>query len=99
MLPTLIQLRFDTPLSQALLYAVAVLVLGYGIWAGWRNAPGSVERKTGKELPPTREQRTWRAGIYGVLFAVLILLGLHYALPRTAFLGGKGKGRPSTPTG
>jgi len=93
-LPTLIQLRFDTPLSQGILYLLAVLLLGYGIWAGWRNAPGSVDRKTGKELPPTREQQTQRAVIYGVLFAVLIYLGLHYALPPTAFLGGKGEGFP-----
>ena len=94
MLPTLIDLRFDTPFSQAVLYVVAVLLLGYGIWAGWRNAPGSVDRKSGKELPPTKEQRTQRAVIYGVLFAALIYLGLHYALPATAFLGSKGEGFP-----
>jgi phosphatidylglycerol:prolipoprotein diacylglycerol transferase len=93
-LPTLIQLRFDTPLSQALLYLAAVLLLGYGVWAGWRNAPGSVDRKTGKALPPTREQRTQRAALYGVLFAALIYLGLHYALPSTAVLGSKGEGLP-----
>ena len=94
MLPTLIDIRFDTPFAQAVLYVVAVLLLGYGIWAGWRNAPGSVDKKTGKELPPTREQRTQRAVLYGVLFAALIYLGLHYALPSTAFLGSKGEGFP-----
>jgi phosphatidylglycerol---prolipoprotein diacylglyceryl transferase len=93
-LPTLIALRFDTPFSQAVLYLVAVLLLGYGTWAGWRNAPGSVDPKSGKERPPTREQRTQRAVIYGVLFAALIWVGLHYALPPTAFLGGKGEGFP-----
>jgi phosphatidylglycerol---prolipoprotein diacylglyceryl transferase len=93
-LPTLIALRFDTPFSQAVLYLVAVLLLGYGIWAGWRNAPGSVEPKSGKERLPTRDQRAQRAVIYGVLFAALIWVGLHYALPPTAFLGGKGEGFP-----
>ena len=94
MLPTLIDLRFDTPFAQGVLYLVAVLLFGYGIWAGWRNAPGSVDRKTGKELPPTKEQRTQRAVVYGVLFGALISLGLHYALPPTAFLGSKGEGFP-----
>ena len=94
MLPTLIDIRFDTPFAQWVLYLVAVLLFGYGIWAGWRNAPGSVDRKTGKELPPTKEQRTQRAVIYGVLFGVLIDFGLHYALPSSAFLGSKGEGFP-----
>ena len=94
MLPTLIDIRFDTPFAQAVLYVVAVLLFGYGIWAGWRNAPGSVDPKTRKELPPTREQRTQRAVIYGVLFLLLIYIGLHYALPATAFLGRKGEGFP-----
>jgi phosphatidylglycerol:prolipoprotein diacylglycerol transferase len=93
-LPTLIQIQFDTPLSQAVLYVVAVLLLGYGVWAGWRNAPGNRDPKSGKELPPTREQRIQRAAMYGVLFAVLIYFGLHYALPPTAFLGSKGEGFP-----
>ena len=94
MLPTLIDIRFETPFAQGVLYLVAVLLLGYGIWAGWRNAPGSLDPKTRKELPPTKEQRTQRAIIYGVLFAALIYLGLHYALPPTAFLGSKGEGFP-----
>ena len=94
MLPTLIDIRFDTPFAQGVLYLVAVLLLAYGIWAGWRNAPGRFDPKTRKELPPTREQRTQRAVIYGVLFTVLIYLGLHYALPSTAFLGSKGEGFP-----
>jgi phosphatidylglycerol---prolipoprotein diacylglyceryl transferase len=92
-LPTLIQIRFDTPLGQAVAYVLSVVLLGYGIWAGWRNAPGSLDKK-GKELPPTREQRTQRAGIYGALFAAILYLGLHYALPATAFLGAKGEGLP-----
>ena len=94
MLPTLIEIRFATPFAQGVLYVVAVLLLAYGVWAGWRNAPGKVDRKSGKALPPTKEQRTQRAGIYGVLFAALIYVGLRYALPSTAFLGGKGEGFP-----
>ena len=93
MLPTLIEIRFDTPFAQAVAYVLAVLLLGYGIWAGWRNAPGSLDKK-GKELPPTREQRATRAAIYGVLFAIVLLFGLYYALPAMAFLGAKGEGLP-----
>jgi phosphatidylglycerol:prolipoprotein diacylglycerol transferase len=93
-LPTLIQLRFDTPLSQTLLYLFAVLLLGWGIWSGWRNAPGTLDRKTGKEQPPTKEKRMTRAATYGASFAILIFAGLWYALPSTAFLGGKGEGFP-----
>jgi len=92
-LPTLIEIRFDTPFAQAVAYVLAVLLLGYGIWAGWRNAPGSLDKK-GKELPPTREQRATRAAIYGVLFAIVLLFGLYYALPAMAFLGAKGEGLP-----
>ncbi len=94
MLPTLIALRFDTPLSQAVLYLVAVLMLGYGTWAGWRNAAGTVDPRSGKQRPPTRQQRVQRAVTYGVIFAVIIRVGLQYALPATAFLGGKGEGLP-----
>ena len=95
MLPTLIALRFDTPLSQALLYVFAVLFLGWGIWAGWRNAPGTLDRKTGKEQPPTKAQRRDRAILYGVCFAVLLVVGLYWALPPSApFLGGRGEGFP-----
>jgi phosphatidylglycerol---prolipoprotein diacylglyceryl transferase len=93
-LPTLIQIRFETPFSQAVAYLLAVLLLGYGVWAGWRNAPGTVDRKSGKELPPSRDQRLKQAGVYGVLFAALIVVGLRYALPPTAFLGGKNEGLP-----
>lgn len=94
MLPTLIQLRFDTPFSQAVVYLVAVALLAYGTWAGWRNAPGTLDPRAGRELPPTREQRTQRAVLYGAVFAVVIYVGLRYALPATAFLGGKGEGLP-----
>jgi len=92
-LPTLIQIRFDTLVSQVVAYLLSALLLGYGIREGWRNAPGSLDKK-GKELPPTREQRASRATVWGVLFLIVLFLGLHYALPSTAFLGGKGEGLP-----
>ncbi|HTS81911.1 MAG TPA: prolipoprotein diacylglyceryl transferase [Myxococcaceae bacterium] len=94
MLPTLIQIDFDTPFARWAAYLLAVVFLCYGIWAGWRNAPGRMDRKSGKELPPTREERTQRAALYGVLFAVVLYLGLRYALPPAAFPGGKGEGLP-----
>ena len=94
MLPTLILFRFDTPFSQAVAYILAVLFLGYGIWAGWRHAPGSTDPKSGKPVPPTREERMRRAAAYAVSFGVVLYLGLHYALPPGAFLGEKGEGLP-----
>ena len=40
--------------------------------AGWRTSPGSVDRKSGEEPPPTQEKRTQRPVLYGGIWAVLI---------------------------
>ena len=93
MLPTLIEIRFDTPFSQAVLYGSPSCCSGTasGQDGGTPRVGG---RQDGQGPPADDEQRTRRAAIYGVLFAVLIYVGLGYALPSTAFLGGKGEGFP-----
>jgi len=93
-LQTLIEFRFDTPLAQALLYALGALIIAYGSWAGWRNAPGALNPKTKREQPPSREQRIQRALLYGVIFAAVVRVGFYYALPAGVFLGHKGEGFP-----
>jgi phosphatidylglycerol:prolipoprotein diacylglycerol transferase len=93
-LQTLIEFRFDTPLAQAILYLLGAGIIGYGGWAGWRNAPGAVDPKTKKEQAPSREQRIQRALLYAVVFAAVVRIGFYYALPAGAFLGHKGEGFP-----
>jgi phosphatidylglycerol:prolipoprotein diacylglycerol transferase len=93
-LPSLIEFRFDSPFSQVVLYLLSLLVLAYGVWSGWRNAPGPVDLRTGKEGPPTRDARIRRAALYGAVFAFVLYLGLSCALPSSAFLGKRGEGLP-----
>ena len=84
---------------QGVLYVVAVLLFGYGIWAGWRNAPGSVDAKTGKELPPTSEQRTQPGGRLRRAVRVLIYVGLGYACRPRRSSGARARDSRCTPTG
>ena len=93
MLPVLYRFTFDTPLSQAFLYVVALGLVGYAAWSGWRNA-GGVDDK-GRPVEPKREERIQRAIMYGVIGVVLAGVGLYYALPEVPFIGkGKGEGVP-----
>lgn len=94
MLPSLLELHFDTPFSWAVAYAFSLLILAYGAWSGWRNAAGPVDPKTGREGLPSREARIQRALLYGAIFAVVLYLGLSCALPPAAPLGKKGEGLP-----
>jgi len=94
MLPVLYEFRFDTPVAQAVLYALGALVIAYGSWAGWRSAAGALDPRTGVPGPPGRADQVKRALLYGVIFAAVVRIGLHYALPPTAPLGGKGQGFP-----
>lgn len=81
MLPVLYKFEFTTPLAQWALYLVALALVAYAAFSGWRGA----------SLP---KQRLSRAAIYAVIGAVLARLGLYYALPASAFLGGRGEGVP-----
>lgn len=81
MLPVLYRFTFTTPGEQAVLYLIALGLVAYAAWSGWRNASGV----GGAE--PTREDRVRRALLYGAIGLVLALAGLHYALPDSAFPG------------
>lgn len=93
MLPILLRLTFESLWSQLLLYAVALGVVGYIAWNGWRGAQGA-ETERGTRAPVTQADRMQRAALYGVGGAVLAFFGLKYALPSSAFPGGKGEGIP-----
>ncbi|WP_224368013.1 prolipoprotein diacylglyceryl transferase [Hyalangium versicolor] len=93
MLPILFRLTFESLGSQLLLYAVALGVVGYIAWNGWRGAQGPVTEQ-GTRAPAPRPEQVQRAAFYGVGGAVLAYFGLLYALPASAFPGGKGEGIP-----
>lgn len=95
MIPVLYHFTFNTPLSQALLYAVAAALVAYIAWNGYRGAIGPVDRKTGKPGEATTQQKWQRAALYGVPAVILAHFGLTYALPASApFAGGRGQGIP-----
>lgn len=81
MIPVLLKFVFDGGLAQAVLYLLALGLVGYAAWSGYRGAPSPKEA-------------TGRAVMFGIIGAVLAGVGLHYALPADAFLGGKGEGLP-----
>ncbi|MDY7226176.1 prolipoprotein diacylglyceryl transferase [Hyalangium rubrum] len=81
MLPILIRFTFESLWSQLLLYAVALGVVGYIAYNGWRGA----------EKPADRPQR---ALLYGGVGAALAWFGLQYAMPPGTFPGAKGEGIP-----
>src|SRR3954447_6316988 len=93
MLPILLRLTFESLWSQLLLYAVALGVVGYIAWNGWRGTQGAVDAK-GERAPVKQADRVVRAALYGGCDAVLAFFGLKYALPSGAFPGGKGEGIP-----
>jgi phosphatidylglycerol:prolipoprotein diacylglycerol transferase len=90
MLPILIRFTFESLWSQLLLYAVALGVVGYIALNGWRGAQGA----KGAPAQVTTQDRAQRAVFYGVGGAVLAWFGLKYAMPASAFPGGKGEGIP-----
>ncbi len=93
MLPVIYRFTFSTPGEQLVLYLVALGLVAYAAWSGWRNASG-VDSK-GQEIPATREERIRRAAIYGLIGLGLAGLGLYYALPEVPFIGkGRGEGVP-----
>ena len=83
MIPVLLKFSFETALSQVVLYVLALGLALYAGFAGFRGSPDG-----------TRNEKLQRAAIYGVIGAGVARLGLFYALPATAFLGGKGEGFP-----
>lgn len=94
MLPILYHFTFESGLSRAILYLLALAALGYGGWIGWSGTLGAFDAKRGVHLPPTRSEQTQRAVIYLVVVGVMLKFGLGYVLPADAFLGEKGEGIP-----
>lgn len=94
MIPVLFKFVFDGGLAQLVLYLLAVGLIGYAAWSGYSGAVGPQDSKTGKFAPPKKNDAIQRAVIFGVIGAVLARVGLYYALPSSAFLGGKGEGLP-----
>ncbi len=94
MIPVLYKLDPNTPLKQAIVYLLALLVIAYAAFAGWRGAHGPPNAKTREFDPATTQQKLGRAAIFGAVGIALALLGLYYVLPATSFLGRKGEGIP-----
>ncbi|HYI01185.1 prolipoprotein diacylglyceryl transferase [Hyalangium sp.] len=93
MLPILVHLTFGSLWSQLLLYAVALGVVGSIARNGWKGAQGLVTEK-GPQAEVKRGDRVQRALLFGGIGAALAWFGLKYALPASAFPGGKGEGIP-----
>jgi len=94
MLTILYQLDADTPIKTVVIYLLALGVVIYAAWAGWRSAHGPLNPKTGEFGAPSRRDGTNRMLIYGAVGAAIALVGLHYVLPARLFLGAKGTGIP-----
>jgi phosphatidylglycerol:prolipoprotein diacylglycerol transferase len=93
MLPVLYRFVFETDFSRVVLYLVALGLVAYSAWNGWRNA-GGVDAK-GNPVEPTKDERRNRAITYGLVGVALAAFGLYYALPNVPILGrGKGEGIP-----
>ena len=92
MIPVLFRFTFESGFAQAILYLIALAVVGYAGYSGWLGAVG--ERQGTGYAPATQAQKATRAAFYGCIAAVLAKFGLFYALPPTAFLGGRGEGLP-----
>lgn len=94
MLPVIYRFVFETDGSRALLYLLAVALVAYAAWNGWKNAVGP-DDKNGQPTEPSSDDRRNRAIMYGLAGVGLAAFGLYYALPNVPVLGrGKGEGIP-----
>ncbi|MGQ0505965.1 MAG: prolipoprotein diacylglyceryl transferase, partial [Myxococcaceae bacterium] len=94
MIPVLYKFVFDTSLSQALLYLLALGVITYMAWSGWKGAAGPFNPKTNEFEAATKDDRIKRALAYGAGGVGIAVVGLYYALPSGVFIGKKGEGLP-----
>ncbi len=95
MMPVLYRFTFTSATGHVIAYLLALGIIAYTTWNGWRTATGPLDSKTGTYKPPTRDQRMERARMYFVLGIGLAVFGLYYALPDPPLLGkGKGEGIP-----
>jgi len=94
-IPVLFRFTFDSPTSQAVLYGLAVLLIAYMAWSGWRTTEGPQDPKTKKYAQPPVADKAMRAALFGGIAASVVYVGLPYALPASApFRGGSGTGIP-----
>jgi len=91
MIPVLLSFDTHSPLAQAVLYLLALVLLGYAALMGWRSFPD--DAKPGAQKVTTKE-RAVRAALYALGGGALARVGLYFSLPPTAFLGGRGLGIP-----
>src|SRR5215813_5228134 len=94
MIPVLYKLDPNTPLKQALVYLLALAVVLYATWMGWRGAHGPLNPKTGEFNPPHRKDQINRGLLGAAIGLAVALFGLYYVLPASAFLGKQGEGIP-----
>ncbi len=89
MLPILYRIPFETATAQLLAYLLAVALVAYIAFNGWRSAEGP------NGATPTPEQRRSRAISYGIFGGLVAAALLHYALPSVPLLGpGQNQGIP-----
>lgn len=89
MLPVLYKFRFEGDGSRPLLYLIALGMVVYSAWSGWRNA-GGVDAN-GKPIEPTQQQRRDRALTYGLIGVALAAFGVYYASDLNVPFLGKGR--------
>ena len=95
MIPVLYKLSFDTPFTRIIGYLLALALVAYAAWSGYRGARGPLNAKTGEYAAPGRNEQLQRTLLYGVIGVVLAGVGLYYAMPEVPLLGkGKGEGIP-----
>ena len=95
MLPVIYKFMLDTDFSRVMLYLVAVGLVVYSGFSGWRGAVGPQDPKTLKFAEPTDDDRKRRAVMFTLIGIGLAGAGLYYALPSVPLIGrGKGEGIP-----
>lgn len=95
MMPVLYRFTFNSPTGLVFAYLLALGIIVYTTWNGWRTAVGPLDPKTGTYKDATRDQRMERARLYAIIGVGLAAAGLYYALPEVPFIGkGKGEGIP-----
>jgi phosphatidylglycerol---prolipoprotein diacylglyceryl transferase len=83
MMPVLYRITFAPPYVVA--YLLALALVAYTVWNGWRTAVGPFDPKAGDYREPSREDRINRARTYFFYGVGLAVLGLWYALPELPF--------------
>jgi phosphatidylglycerol:prolipoprotein diacylglycerol transferase len=93
MIPVIYKFGADAPW---LVYALALVLVFYAGFSGWRSALGPLDTKTGKHAPPTLRDHLERGLLFTAVGLGLAGVGLYYALPEVPLLNlpGKNEGLP-----